>query len=614
MTQTDASPIQHGDCIEHMNQLEAGSVPLVFADPPFNIGYKYDQYDDRLENDQYLEWSRRWMTAVHRVLRDDGTFWLAIGDEYAAELKVTACKIGFKLRSWVVWYYTFGVNCKYKFTRSHAHLFYFVKDAENFTFRSEDLDNRIPSARELVYNDRRANPQGRLPDDTWIVRPLGAVGEAILDKDLTWSPEAVEAPADADQTYTLRPQDLGRCFQADEDTWYFPRVAGTFKERAGFHGCQMPEQLLGRIIRTCSNPGDTVLDPFSGSATTLAVAKKLGRKPVGFELSDDYVRYGRERLSTIRVGDRLDGSPEPLKSAPRTDRAKSKRGGKSNVKGRSKDMPLLDAQLQTEKRYEQIQLELTIRGVSEAFALMHDGFSLDRLVADPQLNQQFVDACERLSLVGDARTWNALLFHLRKSGELPQVETTKRTEIAWETCDQYIYASEIALQSMLDAGSADSLDEILCDPALAACFDAAAERLAPGFTPLQYRWAAIQLRQEARDARIRAGVLQCPAKFEQPGTIGDVNLSNLPADPAVYIIHGSNDDALYVGETLDFQARMNRQFAAATVAHWQSYAEQLRLEFLPIEPRTAGRLSWQSCLVRLSPNRPKLNYYELAGL
>ena len=60
-------------------------------------------------------------------------------------------------------------------------------------------------------------------------------------------------------------------------------MAGTFKEREGFHGCQMPEQLLGRIIRCSSNPSDVVLDPFGGSGTTFSVAKKLGRQWLGFE-------------------------------------------------------------------------------------------------------------------------------------------------------------------------------------------------------------------------------------------------------------------------------------------------------------------------------------------
>jgi site-specific DNA-methyltransferase (adenine-specific) len=80
----------------------------------------------------------------------------------------------------------------------------------------------------------------------------------------------------------------------------------------------MPEQLLGRIIRACSNEGDLVLDPFAGSGTTLAVAKKLGRRFLGFEMSEQYSEQIRRRLTRIRPGDPLDGAPEPLGSAPST--------------------------------------------------------------------------------------------------------------------------------------------------------------------------------------------------------------------------------------------------------------------------------------------------------
>ncbi len=293
---------QH-DCVDALQQIPAGSVDLAFADPPFNIGYDYDVYDDGQDPEKYLGWCKQWLTGVYRALKDDGTFWLAIGDEYAAELKVIAQReVGFRCRSWVIWYYTFGVNCKAKFTRSHAHLFYFVKNEAKFTFRGDELENRIPSARQLVYADKRANPKGRLPDDTWILPPVPA--------------DENEPPRQS--TWVLRPQDLADRFTATEDTWYFPRVAGTFKEREGFHGCQMPEQLLGRIIRTCSNEGDLVLDPFSGSATTLAVAKKLNRQYLGFDLSDQYITHGRHRLTTITPGDPLDGSPEPTMSAPTT--------------------------------------------------------------------------------------------------------------------------------------------------------------------------------------------------------------------------------------------------------------------------------------------------------
>jgi DNA modification methylase len=301
-TEASEQGIRHQDCVEGLTSLPAGSIDLVFADPPFNIGYEYDTYDDRQSRDDYLAWCRRWIEAVYRGLKPSGTFWLAIGDERAAELKILSQDIGFHCRSWVIWYYTFGVNCTHKFSRSHAHVFYFVKDPANFTFREDDAQNRVPSARQLVYADRRANPRGRLPDDTWI----------------------------------LRPQDLNDCFTADEDTWYFPRVAGTFKERAGFHGCQMPEQLLARIIRTCSNEDDLVVDPFSGSATTLAVAKKLKRRFLGFEISEEYVRQGVERLSKVKPGDPLKGAADPLTSCPSTVNGKRRRPDPDGANGRGK--------------------------------------------------------------------------------------------------------------------------------------------------------------------------------------------------------------------------------------------------------------------------------------
>ena len=80
--------LHQGDCIEGLKAVPDGSVDLAFADPPFNIGYDYDVYRDRKAADDYLDWSRRWGEQVVRVLKPDGTFWLAIGDEYAAELKV----------------------------------------------------------------------------------------------------------------------------------------------------------------------------------------------------------------------------------------------------------------------------------------------------------------------------------------------------------------------------------------------------------------------------------------------------------------------------------------------------------------------------------------------
>ena len=279
----EADRLYNQDCIAGMEAMDEGSVDMVFADPPFNIGYKYDVYEDQMAADEYLDWTRKWGRAVVRALKPSGTFWLAIGDDFAAELKmIFQRELKLTCRSWVIWYYTFGVNCKFKFSRSHTHLFHFVKDPKNFTFNNEAI--RVPSARQLVYGDDRADATGRLPDDTWV----------------------------------LRPHDLPDGFKPDEDTWFFPRVCGTFKERAGWHGCQMPEQLLGRIIKSCSNEGELVMDPFGGSGSTLVVAKKLSRRFIGFELSENYAANIQSRLDAAKPGDPLSGAEEPKVSAPAT--------------------------------------------------------------------------------------------------------------------------------------------------------------------------------------------------------------------------------------------------------------------------------------------------------
>ncbi|MBK9120907.1 MAG: site-specific DNA-methyltransferase [Phycisphaerales bacterium] len=236
-----------GDSIELLNAAPAGSVDLVFADPPFNIGYVYDRYNDDRPDAEYVLWTRDWMAACVRILKSTGSFYIAIGDEFAADIRVLGRELGLHLRNWIIWHYTFGQSAKTKFARGHTHIFYFTKDRTEFTFNDHLL--RFPSARHTEYQDLRANPLGRLPDDVWTE---------------------------------------------------FPRVCGTFKERAGFHGCQMPEALLMRIVSASSNPGEVVLDPFIGSGTTAAAAKRLGRRYVGIDLSPEYAAHVRARLEPLR--------------------------------------------------------------------------------------------------------------------------------------------------------------------------------------------------------------------------------------------------------------------------------------------------------------------------
>ena len=246
---------------------QAPPADLIFADPPFNIGYKYDAYDDRKAYDDYYAWTRQWMGACCGCLAPTGSFWVAIGDDYAAEVRLIGRELGLNLRNWVVWHYTFGQATQTKFARSHTHLFYFTRDTRRFTFN--DMAVRIPSARQTTYADRRANPKGKLPDDVWS----------------------------------------------------FSRVCGTFHERVQWHPCQMPEKVLERIIRVSSNEGDLVLDPFSGSGTTCVVAARLGRRYLGMDLSPAYVDESRKRLVATLAGRRkgtdISEDPAAKRRAPR---------------------------------------------------------------------------------------------------------------------------------------------------------------------------------------------------------------------------------------------------------------------------------------------------------
>lgn len=247
-----------GDCIEILAKAKKPFADLIFADPPFNTGFKYDKYNDKIKKQDYLDWSENWIKSCYTVLKKTGSFYIAIGDNYAAEIKILAENCGLIMRNWIIWHYTFGQQAKEKFARSHTHIFYFVKDENEFTFN--DNVGRVLSDRQKIYKDKRANPNGKLPDDVW-----------------------------------------------NE----FPRICGTFEERTGWHPCQMPESILARIIRVSSNPNDLILDPFSGSGTTIAVARKLNRHYCGIDISQDYVDETIKRLKKANENPAVEGEGLP---------------------------------------------------------------------------------------------------------------------------------------------------------------------------------------------------------------------------------------------------------------------------------------------------------------
>jgi site-specific DNA-methyltransferase (adenine-specific) len=122
-----------------------------------------------------------------------------------------------------------------------------------------------PSDRQVKYNDKRANPDGRIWDDLWGVNP-----------EISWIDS--------------------ECWGVDPP---IPRVCGTFKERLKWAPTQLPIKLLLPIVGCSSDPGDLILDPFSGSGTTGVAAIKLGRRYLGIEQNPDFARLSRDRLNNV---------------------------------------------------------------------------------------------------------------------------------------------------------------------------------------------------------------------------------------------------------------------------------------------------------------------------
>ena len=159
-----------------------------------------------------------WLTACRDHLTPDGSLWVLIGDEYAAEYGVLLKRLGLTIRSWIKWFESFGVNCCRNFNRCSRHLFYCLRNPQQFVFH-EDAVTR-PSDRQTKYADKRAALTGKLWDNVWGIEPA------------------------------------------------IPRLTGTCNERIPDFPTQLPLALLEPIIQCASDPGDLVLDPFSGSGTT----------------------------------------------------------------------------------------------------------------------------------------------------------------------------------------------------------------------------------------------------------------------------------------------------------------------------------------------------------
>lgn len=259
----------HGKCENLLPERFSGPktiMPkLIVADPPYNYGEPYDVHDDHQPFDDYLNWTMAWLTRADAALHPHGSMFLFYPDELVSEVDFY-CKrnLGLYKRAHIVWYYTFGVcNAGGKnFSRSHTHILYYVKKKTRFTFN--DAAVRVPSARALVYNDKRASANGKMPDNTWM----------------------------------LLKKDMDKVLLPDQDTWLENRVCGTYRERKKDHPNQIPLPIMERIVLAASDPGDLVCDPFVGSGTTGVVCRRHARDFVGMDVSKNYLAGAKQRILT----------------------------------------------------------------------------------------------------------------------------------------------------------------------------------------------------------------------------------------------------------------------------------------------------------------------------
>ncbi len=251
-----------GDSLSVLKKMKERSVQLIFADAPYNIGKDFGNNSDKWESVQaYLEWCKLWIDECMRVLSENGTMYFMTATQHMSYLDVFASE-KYNVLCRIIWSYdSSGVQSRKIYGSLYEPILMITKNSKtSYVFNHEDIlvEAKTGSKRKLI--DYRKNPP---------------------------------------QPYSTK--------KVPGNVWDFSRVRFKMDEYEN-HPTQKPEALMERIIRVSSNPGDVVLDPFSGSFTTSAVAVRLGRVGVGIDLNEEYYEMGLRRtgIATERNGKSLE--------------------------------------------------------------------------------------------------------------------------------------------------------------------------------------------------------------------------------------------------------------------------------------------------------------------
>ncbi|NEQ35318.1 MAG: site-specific DNA-methyltransferase [Okeania sp. SIO3I5] len=249
-----------GDAIDFLTSVESESIDLIFADPPYNI--KKAEWDNFETQEKYIEWSIKWIEQAARVLSANGTMYISGFSEILADIKHPAMKL-FKSCRWIIWHYKNKANLGNDWGRSHESLLHLRKtrkvklniDDIRIPYGTHTLKYPVhPQAETSQYGNRKKRK------DVWTPHPKGAKPKDVI-----------EIPTTCNGMYESTP-----------------------------HPTQKPEALLRKFILASSNQDDIVLDPFSGSGTTLVVAEQLGRKWLGCDIMSEYNIWAMNRLDNVR--------------------------------------------------------------------------------------------------------------------------------------------------------------------------------------------------------------------------------------------------------------------------------------------------------------------------
>jgi site-specific DNA-methyltransferase (adenine-specific) len=248
-----------GDSIEWLGSLPPESVDLIFADPPYNLN-KAD-WDNFESQEVYIHWSLKWIQQASRVLKPQGSMYVCGFSEILADLKHPAMRY-FKSCRWIIWHYKNKANLGDDWGRSHESIIHFRKMSKV----QLNVDQvRIPyGAHTLKYPSHpqaETSQYGNGKDrEDWMPNPLGAKPRDVIDIPTTCNGMGEKTP----------------------------------------HPTQKPEELVRKFVLASSNLGDMILDPFSGSGTTLAVAEQLGRKWLGCDINQEYNQWAVQRLRNVK--------------------------------------------------------------------------------------------------------------------------------------------------------------------------------------------------------------------------------------------------------------------------------------------------------------------------